>query len=213
MRVASKQNLKLNSMKTQHHIIIQLIVVCLLTISCIGQNNKENVTNKRLDPKIIEIFKKEGKYKKIINDTLFTLTETKSNYTYIAKPVNENFRKISIYYKKTLTLRYECQNFIKMLIGIEKQYDENGNLTEETDFDKDFENFTVNDFIITVKKDLKIDLNKDIKELGVSRTVTKIPEYHITTFDKKAQTVRVITISGITKKVTSDKTEAINASE
>lgn len=195
------------------NLIILLIGICLLSINCLGQNNKENVSNKKLDPKIIEIFKKEGKYEKIINDTLFSLTETKSDYTYIAKPVNQNFRKISIYYKKTLTLRYECQNFIRMLIGIEKEYDENGTLTQETDFDKNFKNFTVNDFITTVKKELKIDLNKDIKELGVSRTVFKIPEYRITIFNKKLNTVRVITISGITKKVTSDETEDINASE
>lgn len=193
-------------------LIISLIGICLVSINCLGQNNKENVTNKKLDPKIIEIFKKEGKYKKIINDTLFTLTETKSNYTYIAKPVNENFRKKSIYYKKTLTLRYECLNFIEMRIGIERKYDENGNLTEEANFDNGFENFTVNDFIITVKKELKIDLNKDIKELGVSRTVFKIPEYYITIFNKKLNTVRVITISGITKKVTSDVTESSMAS-
>jgi hypothetical protein len=194
-------------------LIISLIGICLVSINCLGQNNKENVTNKRLDPKIIEIFKKEGKYKKIINDTLFTLTETKSDYTYIAKPVNENFRKISIYYKKTLTLRYECQNFIEMLIGIEKEYDENGNLTEEANYDKRFENFTINDFIITVKKELKIDLNKDIKDLGVGRTFFKIPEYSIYISNRKSNTIRIITISGITKKVTSDKTEDINASE
>lgn len=189
-------------------IIILLIGICLVPINCLGQNNKESASNKRLDPKIIEIFKKEGKYKKIINDTLFTLTETKSNYTYIAKPVNENFRKKSIYYKKTLTLRYECQNFIEMRIGLEKKYDENGNLTEETDFDKDFENFTVNDFIITVKKELKIDLNKDIKELWVGRSFTKIPEYSIYISNRKSNTTRIITISGITKKVTSDVTES-----
>jgi hypothetical protein len=194
-------------------LIVLFIGICLVPINCLGQNNKESASNKKLDQKIIEIFKKEGKYKKIINDTLFTLTETKSNYTYIAKPVNENFRKISIYYKKTLTLSYECQNFIRMRIGLEKKYDENGNLIREANFDEGFENFTVNDFIITVKKELKIDLNKDIKELGVSRTVTKIPEYHITIFNKKLNTVRVITISGITKKVTSDKTEDMNASE
>jgi hypothetical protein len=194
-------------------LIISLIGICLVPINCLGQNNKESASNKKLDQKTIEIFKKEGNYKKNINDTLFTLTETKSNYTYIAKPVNENFRKISIYYKKTLTLSYECHNFIRMRIGLEKKYDENGNLIREANFDVGFENFTVNDFIITVKKELKIDLNKDIKELGVSRTVTKIPEYHITIFNKKLNTVRVITISGITKKVTSDKTEDINASE
>lgn len=199
-------------------LIIILIGICLLPIDCIAQNNKGNVTTKKLDAKIIEIFKKNGKYEKIINDTLFTLTETKVNYVFKAKPVNKNFQKISSYYKKTFTLKSENLRFKGINIGIEKKYNKNGNLIEKKNYDKGFENFTINDFILIVDKKLKIDLNKDTEGVSVSRYVEGVsninrPEYHIHIYDKSSYKMRTIIINGNTRSIISDKSEDIRASE
>jgi hypothetical protein len=201
-------------------IILPLIVICLLLINCKSQKhnhnllNKKNETNKKLDEKIIKsLLPLMGG--KIINDTLFSLDQDYAingieTYVYIARPINKNFRKISVYYKKTLTLKTEGNLFVSMPIGIYKFYDEKGKLIKEIDYEKGFENFTVNDLLLKVKKEFKIDLNDKINELSVSREIgkeDKIPIYVVripVTIDSRIK-IRFIGINGITGNITYDR--------
>ena len=203
------------------NLIILLIGICLVLINCksldIKNNNfvkKKNVTNKKLDEKIINSLPLIGG--KIINDTIFFLGENstikdnifirKYSYTYIAKPINKNIQKISVYYEKTLTLKSEGQLFVTMPIGTYKFYDEERNLEKEINYDKGFENFTINDLLIKVKKEFEIDLNDNIAELSVSREIgkeDKIPIYVISI--PAMPKIRFIKINGITGNIISDK--------
>lgn len=190
-----------------------LVGICLFSLHCIGQNNKGNFSYKKLSSKIIESFKKNGKYEKVINDSLYILTETETNYILTSKPVNKNFRRILYYRKNTLTISNEYLCFIDMYIST-KKYDKNCNLSEKRDYNEGFENFSVNDLIETVKQELNIDLNKDIKGLSISRyIVSKTPKYLIYIYDKISHIQRVVTINGDTRKVISDSSEDIRAGD
>lgn len=194
--------------------------ICLLLINCKNTEyvnntlNKKNETNKKLDEKTIKSLLPfmEGK---ILNDTLFILGQNSTRYgmdtyVYIVAPVNKNFKKISVYYKNTLTLESEGKLFVSMPIGIYKYYDEKGNLIKEIDYEKGFENFTVNDLLIKVKKEFKIDLNNKINELSVSREIektNKTPMYVIKfpiTIDSIIK-IRHIGINGINGNIIFDK--------
>ncbi|SNR46902.1 hypothetical protein [Flavobacterium sp. ov086] len=198
-------------------LIIILIGICLFPMHFTGQEKKQNATPKKLETKIIKEFKAKGKYKKIINDTLFTLTETELDYILRVKPVGQNFQKISYYYKKTLILKSENLRFKSMDIGVEKRYDKTGNLIKKKNYDKGFENFTVNDLILFVNKKLKIDLNKDREGLSVIRFPQGLsninrPEYYIDIYNKTSNKVRTIIINGNTRSIISDTSEDIRAS-
>lgn len=193
-------------------LVFLFISISILPLYCIGQENKEDVSGKKLDTKILEILQKKGKFEKVINDTLFIFTETEFNYIYQAKPIANKFRKVLYYYKNTLTIESEYLYFINMNISI-KRYDRNGILTKKINYDKGFENFTLNDFIETVKEKLKIDLNKDHEGLTISRYVTKIPEYHVYIYDKTSQMRRTITINGNNGSIISDESESIMAGD
>lgn len=185
-------------------LIIILLGICLFPMHFTGQEKKQNATPKKLETQIIKEFKAKGKYKKIINDTLFTLTETGSNYKYQAKPVGKKFNRVLNYNKNTLTIESEYLFFINMYVSI-KWYDKNGILTKKINYEEGFENLTLNDFIETVKKKLKIDLNKDQEGLSISRYITKIPEYHVNLYDKTSNKMRTITINGNDGSIISDE--------
>lgn len=194
--------------------------VCLLLVNCKSQDrnhtlvNKKNVTNKKLDEKIVKsLLPSMGG--KIVNDTLFILGQNYAmyginTYVYIARPVNKNFKKIFVYDRNTLMLKSEGELFISMPIGIYKFYDEKGKLIKEIDYEKGFENFTVNDLLLKVKKEFKIDLNDKINELSVSREIgknDKIPIYVIripVTIDSRIK-IRFIGINGITGNTIYDR--------
>lgn len=159
-------------MKTQHHKIIQLIIVCALLISCNEQKTdtvvREAKSSKTLDKKRISLYQSLYTHEYVANDTLFKLTESNDIYTEVTKPIHNNFEKHSFYDKKNLKLKCEGDFFSRMEIGIHKFYDENGNLIKEIDYDKNY-TFTLYDLIVKVKKEFKIDLNKDLKKIEISR--------------------------------------------
>lgn len=195
--------------------------VCLLPVNCKSQDrnhnpvNKNNITNKKLDEKIIKSLLPliVGK---IVNDTLFFLGQNSAintmndTYVYITKPINKNFKKIFVYDKNTLMLKSEGELFTSMPIGIYKFYDEKGNLIKKIDYEKGFENFTINDLLLKVKKEFKINLNDPINELSVSRDIgkkDKIPIYVVripVTIDSLIK-IRFIGINGITGDIAYDR--------
>lgn len=206
-------------------IIILLIGICLVQTSCKGQNNdekndsknktknKKNIIMKKIDEKKLMMFKSYDKQEYVVNDTLFKLDEFEDIYIEIAKPIHENFQKHSVYDKKNLKLKREGQVFDRMPIGVHKFYDEKGNLIKETDFDRGF-NFTINDLLVKVKKELKINLNNDLKGIEISRGMNKkynIPVYNIfipvKTEDNSYPTKRHIIIEGTTGNIISDLIE------
>ncbi|WP_294962383.1 hypothetical protein [uncultured Flavobacterium sp.] len=190
-----------------------LVGICLFSLHCIGQNNKENFSNKKLSSKIIEIFKKNGKYENVINDSLYILTETETSYILTSKPIDKNFKRILYYRKNTLTISNEYLCFTDMYIST-KKYDQKGNLSEKRDYNKGFENFSIIDLIETVKQELNIDLNENIEGLSISRyIINKIPIYHIYIYNKTSQMQRIVTINGNTRKIISDSSENIRAGD
>lgn len=191
-----------------------LLIICLLQITCKSQEDEKNnsFTNnqkvtkmKTLNQDILKIYKKYENEEYVKNDTVFKLEEYDDIYLTTTKSVNNNFIERTIYDKKTLKLKREGISFINMPVGIHKFYDENGNLINERDFDKGF-NFTVDNLISKLKKDLKIDLNTEIEGLTIGRGIKnyyiRIPQSPSEYSEYK---YREILIDGTNGSIMSDK--------
>ena len=74
--------------------------------------------------------------------------------------------------KNSLSLLKETTSFSKIPIGISKEYDIDGNLVREINYDKDF-NFSIVDLIQFSKEKLDIDLNDPLSENTVNRGYDK----------------------------------------
>ncbi|MES2573598.1 MAG: hypothetical protein V4572_01525 [Bacteroidota bacterium] len=205
-------------MKTKYHIILNLTFLCFFIISCNNQKNetviKEAKNNKTLDKKRIVLYQSIYTHEYIANDTLFKLTESNDMYTEITKPINNNFEIHSVYDKKNLKLKCEGYFFGKMEIGIHKFYDEKGNFIKEINYDKDFD-FTLDDLIIKVKREFKIDLKKDLKKIEIRRGTNtfNFPFYNVSipliNTNSSYPKFRNIVLDGTFGFITSDKTYII----
>lgn len=147
-------------MKNQHNKIIQFIVFCLFSISC---NNKtidveklDTITTEAFDLKRFNDNQKDSVYEYVVNDTIIKLSEESDCYKK-ELIVDNSFVQTFIYDKTTKSLISKSSTFLGMPIDIWTTYNENGTLTYWKNYDEGFD-FTVNDLIVMLKKDLQIDL-------------------------------------------------------
>jgi hypothetical protein len=200
-------------MKTQPHIILKLIVVCLLLMSC---NDKKTIHPIKLNAKTSEKFdlkrfndnKKDSVYEYFLSDTIIKLYEKNEHYKK-ELIVDNSFVQTFIYDKTTKSLINKSSVFLAMPIGIWTNYDENGTLTYWKNYDEGFD-FTVNDLIVMLKKDLQIDLINDERYgFGISRHFDKkfyfISSYYYLIQMSTELGTRTIKIDGETGKILTDE--------
>lgn len=123
-------------------------------------------------------------------------TEKKNTPITILKAFHEN-----------TSLLTKGEEFYNFRVGIYKIYDENGNLTEEINYDKDYK-FSIDDLIKKMKEEYKIDILKRSPWIKVMRD--KIDSgviYKVMVYlkENKYSDTKNYTIDGTTGKVISEK--------
>ncbi|MCF6350835.1 MAG: hypothetical protein L3J23_07385 [Flavobacteriaceae bacterium] len=143
-------------MKTTYLIIGSLIIT--LINSCKAQNN--NLKQDRMKTFDIEIFNKnkvQNTYNYTSKDgTSFSQSEDFDEYLEIIKEKNSPFEIQNTYYK-TGVIQMEVHRYATDFIINMKEYNQQGTLIKETDYDKPFK-FTFKDILKFIKK-RNIDMN------------------------------------------------------
>ncbi len=155
--------------------ILFILLIILTLNNCKGQE-KNKQTNETKKEKIMKTFdietfnnnKKGDEYIfKLDENTTVKQQESNAGYFEFIKSDNNDFGVMNRYYNKNgklmLTVEYFPNDFI---VGIKKEYDEQGNLIKETDLDKPF-TYTWEDIKKYLKQHKVEDLHKDI--VGVQR--------------------------------------------
>lgn len=183
-------------------IILKYILLLMLFTNCKAQNNSQKTTKmKTFD---IETFNKNknhlNEYTYISSDSTVT-KQSDDDYEYYEtiKPKESFFLSINRYYKNRI-IKLEghiFQNFFQK--GVWKEYNEQGNLIKEIDYDKPFK-FTWND-ILKIIKDR--ELNMDDYGFRITRGSSEKGTTWSITYNKSEEKMLlgVIIIDGITGKI------------
>lgn len=192
-------------MKTQPHIILKLIVVCLLSISCYAQKtvkttnstNKTSKVVKKLDKKKLEKYKK-NQFKYTKNDSIFKLEDQGENYKEIKNKIGENLTIINVYNKQKLLLVGRGNFMFDCPIGIHTSYDLKGNIIQKKNFDKDFP-FSFQQLKQKLLKEFGINIENKTLDLRINRSsnpLEKKSKYEIFLYNELRSQYRYIAIDG-----------------
>ncbi len=166
---------------------LKYILIFMLFTNCKAQNKTKSVTKmKTFD---IETFEKN---KNSLNEYIFTVKDSTiieqgqwhSGYEETIKYKESYIQTYNKYYnngKLKLTGNFYPENFNK---GIWKEYDENGNLIKETDYDAPYK-FTWEDIIAFIKK-RKIKMDNEY--LRITRDVVESTPFWGITYEKEDKT-------------------------
>jgi len=99
----------------------------------------------------------------IDNDTITERSEMIDTFVQTTYSINSAFKTKKSFYKKNLQLKAEANFFYDFTIGIARQYDMEGHLIEEKDWDKCCA-FDVVDLMSKFKKEFNIDLSSRVKK-------------------------------------------------
>lgn len=205
-----------NMIRNKIFLFLLLIFVC--QISCTGQK-KESTQKKVKSSKIIKkrIMKKfdikmfnekqsNGKFVSERNDSIVELIDDGNCFREIIRKKNENFEYYSEYDKNNHQIVKEGKMFSKFPFGKHKTYNDKGEIVKEEDYDKDYP-FSIDDLILKMKKDFKIDININKEKLSVNRfikDVDKKPYYRIV-YPLDNYSFRLIIVNGVTGDIYEDK--------
>ncbi|MCF6351302.1 MAG: hypothetical protein L3J23_09805 [Flavobacteriaceae bacterium] len=191
-------------MKTTYLIIGSLIIIVMA--SCKAQNNNlKQDTMKTFD---IETFNKNkigNEYNTVLEDST-VIKQYKSGsglYIELIKPKNSYFQTRNRYYSNG-KLKSTVQDFPNdFLAGVMKEYNQQGALIKETDYDKPFK-FTFKDILKFIEQ-RNIDMKGDYFRIG-RNVVDGTPVWGIT-YDKEKEKMILGTIGldGITGEVIQEK--------
>ncbi|MDP5199036.1 hypothetical protein [Flavobacterium sp. DG2-3] len=140
-----------------------------MTIFCfVSCNDKKAIYSEKFHAKTSEKFdlkkfndnKIDSIYEYALQDTIIKLYEGKDLYKKELIYDNHSFKQIFVYDKTTNLLVNQFGHFYGMPVGIWKSYDENGVLISWKNYDENFD-FSANELIPMLKKDLQIDLIND----------------------------------------------------
>lgn len=140
------------------------------------------------------------------NDTLFKFSEDNQTIRKESAKAGENTKINEIFDKKSLSIIAEGKTFFNMPIGVYREYDPQGKVTKETDYDKNFK-FSLDEVISLSKTKFKVDLNQKIARLNVSRGMdedTKKNVYFLF-LPVNDQSYRLVKIDAENGKIISDK--------
>ena len=176
-------------------------IVLLLFCACKAQNNQQQTTQmKTFD---IATFNKNKNH---LNEYFFitkngtTIKQNQWQYGYeeVIKPKGTYIFTYNKYYntgKLKLTGDFYPYDFEK---GIWKEYDEQGNLIKETDYDAPYK-FTWEDILAFIKK-RGIDMDNEYLEIG-RNIVNGKPVWSIIWEKEDKSSLRIVGIDGITGKI------------
>ncbi len=201
--------------------ILKYVLLLVLFIHCKAQNNTQKTTQmKTFD---IETFEKNknhlNEYKFIDNDSTVTI-QSDDDYEYYEtiNPKKSFFQTINRYYKNgKIKLEGEIfEHFFQK--GTWKEYDEQGHLIKETDYDAPYK-FTWED-ILKLIKDRKLDMNAYGFEVsrsfgfGRQEETTEEPFWAIThNISEEDMLLGVIIIDGVTGKIIKEYNEPYPSEE
>lgn len=201
-------------MKTQFHIIVKFIIVCVLLMSC-NVHKKENgikpingkIVIKKFDNNYVKKIKKENqKIQLSENDSIIELEDSGDYYFERRKKSNEKLKKVFVYNKITHLLLSEGTLLDKLPIGIHKNYNEKGELIREINFDENFP-FSVYDLIAKIKTTYQIDLNDIENDVSVGKLIDKETgkRIYVIYYDKSDDgSYKYITAAGATGQILSE---------
>ncbi len=185
---------------TRIYLLHSLLIITLIT-SCKAQNNnKKQNTMKTFD---IETFNKNkndlNSYTFVTKDSA-VVKQRKMQFDYyeIIKPKNSYFQTRNRYYSNG-NLKSTVQDFPNdFLAGVMKEYDQQGTLIKETDYDKPY-TFTFDNLLKFIKK-RGIDMNGDY--FMITRGIDDgIPYWGIDWEKEDKSGLKHVGINGITGKI------------
>ena len=149
---------------------ILLTAILSLMIGCKGQNNNSIITNIKKDTmeymdkkKYFENVKPEGYIFTRPNGEIVTQTENEDHtFDEQIKILNSPYHIYKEFHTNT-TLKSKTTEFYTFPIGITKEYNENGKLIKETNWEKDY-SFSVEDLVKKIKSEFGIDLIQDYRD-------------------------------------------------
>lgn len=163
---------------------LTLLTVILNINSCNTQiNNKlsENIM-KTFD---IKTFEKNKNLKNGVNTftyeskgDIISLKESEKDYVAIKSKKDENFIEKYFYRKSNYTLRASQVFLLEMPVGTYKEYDENGEIINEINYEPKYP-FTVLNLIEKVKNKFDIDITKKKQKLIIGFEDDIVPYYFV----------------------------------
>ncbi|WP_281310407.1 hypothetical protein [Flavobacterium flavigenum] len=156
----------------------QKIILALLLFSAIGcksQEKKGNITTQQKDSmeqfdiKKYEKLEKDNKYESKENDVFYRSDITRYRIIFQdviqveERKVDSPYKLYKIYFKNTFNLKGIEKTFYGFSIGITKEYDENGELIKETNYDLLYK-FSIEDLREKIKREYKVDIVSDYKD-------------------------------------------------
>lgn len=181
------------------------IIIILVLFSCNAQEKKTTqkhteMTTETFDIETFEKNKLNGEYNFVLEDgTKIRQTSSDNSYSeYITHPKPELFMTFKGYYKRGRLKRYVIRypnNFQK----IRKEYDKQGKLIEEIDYDKPFK-FTFEQLLELIKKE-KDTIDLYDKNTSIGRGSDEEGTVWFVTYKKNWGRREVIKIDGITGQI------------
>ncbi|MEN2416393.1 hypothetical protein [Flavobacterium mesophilum] len=183
--------------------LIALIIVCSLN-ACRSQNGKNNTNNSNETMKNFDINKYKGIKLDSEIDTSFNdknknirITSDKKNIQVEEVEKDNPFKTTIVYFKNNKKINSSIKRFYTIPTGISKEYDENGNLKKETDWDKNY-GFTLDNLIQKMNTEYKIDITNVDKTFDINRfIVNQVPYYEVYSKDiENSQKLHCFIIDG-----------------
>jgi hypothetical protein len=162
-----------------------LLIICFIGLTgCINlrhsQSNKKQKTIERFD---LLKFNKSQKNNVLIyslkDGTVVKQTDSGEIYLEERKKLNSPFTIKFVYYKSSLLLKGGGTFFYNNPMGTFKEYDDNGKLIREINYDSKYA-FSIQNLIEKVNHDYNIDLNTSATNISINRyvdDVMSLPEY------------------------------------
>ena len=196
--------------------LFYLLLFALTITSCKGQSIISQTPNKLKQDKLKELLFNEKFENSTIYSNRFKLPdgndmrkiEDMNYYIFIITHPDSPYGAEYIYFKNPIQLKSECNKFYSASIGILKEYDIQGNLIKEINFDAGF-GFSLQNVIDKMQADYKIDLLHPPKGLyrDLERNLAKSnapPTYKVVFDDNKIDNRRIIVLNGNTGELISD---------
>lgn len=168
--------------------------------------NKKNKIMKKLDRIKLAKFKKENQYKYTQNDSVFKLEDQGKIYREIKNKIGEKLAIVNVYDKNKLVLIGEGSFMFNCPVGIHRDYDLEGNIIQEKNFDKDFP-FTFINLKQKLLNEFNINIDNPKLDLRIDRSSTpseKKSKYEILLYNELRSKYRYILIDGVTGKTIKD---------
>lgn len=171
-----------------------------------GSQNKQYKVMKKLDKNKIEKYKKNAEFKYTENDSVFKLEDQGRTYREIKNKIGEHLKVVNIYDKDKLVLTGEGNFMFDCPVGIHRDYDSNGNIKKEKNFDKDFP-FTFINLKQKLLKEFGINIENKALDLRIDRSSQPSEhksKYEILLYNELRSHYRYIVIDGATGNTIKD---------